>query len=92
MLRAGTNVIPSKPSLVIVTNGPFRFTRNPLYLAATTAYLGLTLLFNTVWPLLLFAPLLLTVYWGIIRREERYLEAKFGDVYLAYKAKVRRWI
>ncbi len=92
MRRAGTNVMPNKPSLAIVTDGPFRFTRNPLYLTNAIFYLGLTLIFNAVWPLLLLVPMLVVVDWGIIRREERYLEAKFGDAYLAYKARVRRWL
>ena len=92
MVRGGTNVLPSQPALAIVTGGPFRFTRNPLYLGATLGYLGLTLLFNTAWPLVLFAPMIAVVYHGIIRREERYLEAKFGAVYLDYKTRVRRWL
>lgn len=92
MRRAGTNVLPSKPTLSIVTNGPFRFSRNPLYLASALLYLGLTLVFNSGWPLLLFAPMLAVLDWGVIRREERYLEVKFGDTYLAYKARVRRWL
>jgi protein-S-isoprenylcysteine O-methyltransferase Ste14 len=92
MRRAGTNVLPNKPSLAIVTDGPFRFTRNPLYLTNAIFYVGLTFIFNTVWPLLLLVPMLFVVDWGIIRREERYLEAKFGGDYLAYKVRVRRWL
>jgi protein-S-isoprenylcysteine O-methyltransferase Ste14 len=76
MKRAGTNVRPDQPSLAIVTDGPFRFSRNPMYLATTGLYLGITLLVNTPWPL----------------REERYLEAKFGEPYRAYKSRVRRWV
>lgn len=92
MHRAGTNVLPSKPALAIVTEGPFRYSRNPLYVANAIFYVGLALIFNAVWPLVLFVPMLAIIHWGIIRREERYLEAKFGDAYLAYKARVRRWI
>ena len=92
MREAGTNVLPSKPALTLVTNGPFRFTRNPLYVMNALVYLGLTLILNSAWLLGLFVPMLLVIYWGIIRREERYLEAKFGEAYLAYKARVRRWI
>jgi len=72
-------------------NGPFSFTRNPLYLAGTTVYTSLALLLNNLWLLLFIAPLIITFQWGIIRREERYLEAKFGETYQAYKARVRRW-
>lgn len=92
MRRAGTNVRPDQPSTAIVTDGPFRFTRNPLYLATTGLYLGITLLVNTVWPLILLLPMLLVLHWGVVRREERYLEAKFGEPYRAYKARVRRWV
>jgi protein-S-isoprenylcysteine O-methyltransferase Ste14 len=92
MRCAGTNVDPTKPALSIVTDGPFRFSRNPLYVANALFYVGLTLVFNAVWPLVLFGPMLFVAQWGIIRREERYLEAKFGDTYRAYKGRVRRWL
>jgi len=91
MHKAGTNVNPYKPSLAIVTEGPFHFSRNPLYLSLLGLYLGITLLFNALWPLLLVVPLLVVTQYGIIRREERYLEAKFGDPYRTYKTRVRRW-
>ena len=92
MRRSGTHVSPAKPSLVIVMDGPFRFTRNPLYLTGALVYLGLTLAFNIVWPLVLFLPMALLLHWGIVLREERYLESKFGAAYLGYKARVRRWL
>ena len=92
MKRAGTNVRPDQPSLAIVTDGPFRFSRNPMYLATTGLYLGTTLLVNTPWPLVLLPPMLLILHWGVVRREERYLEAKFGEPYRAYKSRVRRWV
>jgi|SRR5438094_8008447 len=92
MRRARTNISPSKPALAIVTDGPFRFSRNPLYVANALFYVGLSLAFNAVWPLVLFAPMLVVLHWGIIRREERYLEAKFGDPYRSYKSRVRRYL
>jgi protein-S-isoprenylcysteine O-methyltransferase Ste14 len=92
MKRAGTNVRPDQPTLSIVTDGPFRFTRNPLYLATTGLYLSVALLVNALWPLILLPPMLAVLQWGVIRREERYLEAKFGAPYLAYRAQVRRWV
>jgi protein-S-isoprenylcysteine O-methyltransferase Ste14 len=92
MMRAGTNVPPHKPTLAIVTDGPFRFTRNPLYFGGTAAYLGLSLGFNLVWAFILLAPMLFLLNWGIVRREERYLEKKFGETYLVYKARVPRWL
>jgi len=92
MVRAGTNVPPHKPTLAIVTAGPFRFTRNPLYVGGTLIYIALTMAMGSAWLLGLFVPMILLLRWGIILREERYLAEKFGEVYLAYKATVRRWI
>ena len=79
--RAGTHVRPTQPTTAIVQDGPFRFTRNPLYLSLTLLYLGVCLNFNALFPLMLAAPLLLLVHFGIIRREERYLAGKFGEQY-----------
>lgn len=92
LARARTNVDPAKPTTVIVTNGPFRFTRNPIYLALTLLYAGIAALMNALWPLLLLAPLLVVMQQAVIGREERYLENKFGGAYLRYKARVRRWL
>lgn len=91
MRRAGTNVRPDQPATALVVDGPFRFTRNPLYLGTTGLYVGVGLLIDALWPLVLLVPLLMMVEWGVIRREERYLEAKFGDTYQAYRMRVRRW-
>ena len=77
--------------LTIVAHGPYRFTRNPLYLVMATTYIGITVSVNTVWPLL-FVPVVLVLISLVIRQEERYLEGKFGQEYLNYKAKVRRWL
>ena len=92
MRGAGTNVRPDQPTLALVAEGPFRFTRNPLYLASIGLYLGIVLLVDAVWPLLLLIPVLAVLRWGVVAREERYLAAKFGEPYRAYKARVRRWI
>jgi protein-S-isoprenylcysteine O-methyltransferase Ste14 len=92
MRRAGTNVRPDRPVTALVTGGPFRFSRNPLYLSLTALYLGITLLCDALWPLATLVPLLAVVHWRIILREERFLEAKFGDDYRAYKTRVRRWL
>jgi protein-S-isoprenylcysteine O-methyltransferase Ste14 len=92
MKRAGTNVRPDRPTLALVTDGPFRFTRNPLYLAAIGIYVGIALLVDTLWPLVLLIPLLVVLAKGVIGREERYLEAKFGETYRNYKSRVRRWL
>lgn len=86
MNRAGTKVDPREPTTAIVTGGPYRFTRNPLYLSMTLIYSGITALFDAL------PGVLRIMRRGVIEREERYLEGKFGDEYLNYKAQVRRWI
>ena len=83
---------PREPTLAIVSEGPYRFTRNPLYLALAGIYLGITLAVGTVWPLVFLIPVLLITHYGIIKREERYLARKFGEPYVAYMGRVRRWI
>ncbi len=92
MHRAGTNVNPYKPTSGLVVNGPFRFTRNPIYLAFTLLYGGIAALVNALWAILLLPILLVIMRCGVIEREERYLEQKFGQEYLRYKERVRRWI
>jgi protein-S-isoprenylcysteine O-methyltransferase Ste14 len=92
MQQAGTNVAPSQPTTVIVTNGPFRFTRNPIYLSLTLLYGSISLLTNALWPMLVLPIVLIVVDRGVIVREEHYLEDKFGEEYTQYKARVRRWI
>jgi protein-S-isoprenylcysteine O-methyltransferase Ste14 len=92
MKAAGTNVDPAKPALAIVRGGPFRFTRNPMYLALCLLQVALGFFLND-WITLLFAiPIILTLHYGVILREERYLTAKFGESYLEYKRHVRRWL
>jgi protein-S-isoprenylcysteine O-methyltransferase Ste14 len=92
MRRAGTNVNPTRPTTAIVTSGPFRVSRNPLYVALTLLYLGLAFAVNSLWPALALVPLLLVMHHGVVLREERYLDAKFGDSYRAYRSSVRRWL
>jgi protein-S-isoprenylcysteine O-methyltransferase Ste14 len=92
MQRAGTNILPTQPTLALATDGPYRFTRNPLYLAALGVYLGVTLWVDGLAPLLLLLPVAWLLHWGIVLREEIYLEAKFGAAYDAYRAHVRRWV
>ena len=92
MRRAGTPTNPYKPVSHVVTQGPFRYTRNPGYLAMATIYMGITSLANALWAVLLLAVALIVVQRGVIEREERYLERKFGEEYVRYKAQVRRWI
>jgi len=92
MHAEGTNVNPGKPALKIVRRGPYRYTRNPMYLSLCVLHLALGFLFNS-WIMLLAAlPLAAVLNFGVIVREERYLAAKFGEEYLAYLRTVRRWI
>jgi protein-S-isoprenylcysteine O-methyltransferase Ste14 len=90
--HAGTPANPYKPVSHIVTEGPFRYTRNPAYLSMTMIYTGLASLANALWAILLMPVALLVIQHGVIEREERYLEHKFGEEYLRYRAQVRRWI
>ena len=92
MRRAGTPANPYKPVSHVVTQGPFRYTRNPGYLAMATIYMGVAGLANALWAVLLLPVALIVVQRGVIEREERYLERKFGEEYLRYKGRVRRWI
>jgi protein-S-isoprenylcysteine O-methyltransferase Ste14 len=90
--RAETSPKPHKPTTAIVTSGPFRFTRNPIYVSFTLAQLGIALMIASGWILALVVPALLFIRIGVIAREERYLERKFGGEYVRYKRGVRRWI
>jgi protein-S-isoprenylcysteine O-methyltransferase Ste14 len=89
---AGTNVNPSRPTTAIVTSGPYRFTRNPLYVGVTLVYSGLTLAIDTWWGFVLLAPVFCILHLGVVLREERYLEQKFGDTYREYRSRVRRYL
>ena len=92
MKRAGTHIDVYKASTAIVSTGPFSFSRNPLYLSLTAMYIGVALVKSLMWPLALLPLALIVMQFGVIHREERYLAKKFGDEYLLYKAKVRRWV
>jgi len=91
MVGAGTNVNPYEPALSVVRHGPYRLTRNPMYLAMMIGYTGVVLMINGLWPAVMIVPLLWIIQWGVIAREERYLEAKFGEVYKDYRRATRRW-
>ena len=92
-LRAArTTFRTEEPTTTIVRTGPYRRSRNPIYLAFTLLQLGIGFWRNSAWVLALLVPALLLVYFGTIAREERYLEQKFGDEYRRYKADVSRWL
>jgi protein-S-isoprenylcysteine O-methyltransferase Ste14 len=90
--KAGTNVVPWSPSTALVTDGPYRYSRNPMYLGFAVTYLGLALGLESGAAVILLIPALALMSWGVIGREERYLEAKFGEDYRAYRKRVRRWL
>ena len=92
MHRAGTHIDPRKPATVIVSHGPFRFSRNPLYLSLTLLFIGAALFFDLPWSLITLLPTLIIIDRFVIRREERYLESKFGDAFRQYRRKTRRWL
>jgi protein-S-isoprenylcysteine O-methyltransferase Ste14 len=90
--RLGTNVPPSQPTTLIATTGPYRWTRNPMYLGMALVYAGIAVGFDGAIALALLPLVLIVIQRQVIAREERYLEAKFGDDYRRYKAEVRRWL
>ena len=90
--RRGTAVEPWKPSTVLINEGPYRFSRNPIYVGFGITYAGLAIAMDSAVALLLLLPCLVVVDRFVIRREERYLAARFGPDYLAYCEAVRRWV
>jgi len=89
--EAGTNIRPNKPTTTIMTSGLYAHTRNPIYQGAVIAILGFGLMFGSDWILLLMVPMLLVLHFGVVLREERYLERKFGGAYTNYKTTVPRY-
>ncbi|WP_069267591.1 methyltransferase family protein [Paraburkholderia nodosa] len=92
MIRSGSNVPTNRPTTTIVETGPYRFSRNPIYLSMMLGHVGLAIAFNSLWLLLTLVPFAFVIRFGVIAREEAYLERKFGDVYGRYRSRVRRWL
>ena len=90
--RAGTNLRPDRPSTALVFEGPYRFSRNPMYISLTMTHLGIAIAADSVWMIAMVIPVLITMNLAVIAREERYLEGKFGDDYRRFKQSVRRWL
>ena len=90
--RAGTDANPYRPSTALATDGPYRFSRNPGYLGMAITYVGIALAAEAPWALVMLVPATLLMHYGVIRREERYLESLFGEEYVSYKQATRRWI
>jgi protein-S-isoprenylcysteine O-methyltransferase Ste14 len=92
LARARTAFDARKPTTTIVSDGAFQYSRNPTYLALTLLYVGFALVLGSPWVLLMVVPAVALTQWGVVLREERYLEAKFGEAYRRYKTNVRRWL
>jgi protein-S-isoprenylcysteine O-methyltransferase Ste14 len=92
LLRHGTNVNPSLPTTTLVTEGVFGLIRNPLYVGMSAALCGIALIFALDWLLLLILPSCVVLHFAVVRREERYLERKFGEAYRRYKERVPRYL
>lgn len=92
MRAAETTMRPDKPVSNLIQEGPFRYTRNPLYLSDAMMYAGIAVLRKSLWAIVLLPLAMFVIQREVMGREERYLERTFGEEYLDYKARVRRWI
>jgi len=92
MRKVHTSPDPRQPVHSLVIHGPYRFTRNPIYLGFFLIYLGFTLLAGTLWGLIASPFLIWTITSAVIRAEEVYLDGKFGEEYKAYRSRVRQWL
>jgi len=90
--RAGTSMVPMRPTTALVTSRPYRVSRNPMYLGMVVLYVALALSLGVIWALALLPVVVLAVDRLVIAREEAYLDRKFGDEYREYKRRVRRWL
>ncbi len=90
--RYGTPSDPSKETTTLITTGPYRFSRNPAYVALAILLTTLGFILNNAWILLMTIPVMIVIHYVIVLPEESYLEARFGNKYINYKTRVRRWI
>jgi protein-S-isoprenylcysteine O-methyltransferase Ste14 len=90
--RAGTSVVPGEPSTALLESGPYRYTRNPIYISFTIFYFGLAIMLTSAWMLVLLVPVLIVLQRGVVEREEAYLASKFGEAYRKYQSRVPRWL
>jgi protein-S-isoprenylcysteine O-methyltransferase Ste14 len=91
-VRSATPVPTNEPTSALVTTGIHRWSRNPIYLGLFLIYGGIGIAAQSPWALMLTLPLAITIRYGVVAREEAYLERRFGDAYRDYKAHVRRWL
>ena len=90
--RSSTGIMLQQSASTVVDAGPYRFSRNPMYVGLTVGYVGVALVINVAWPIVLLPVVLVAVTMAVIAREERYMLARFGPAYEAYCARVRRWL
>jgi protein-S-isoprenylcysteine O-methyltransferase Ste14 len=90
--KAGTRVETNKPTTTVVASGPYRFTRNPIYVGMFLGQIGFAVGFNSLWLLATLVVFYVVICYGVVVREERYLERKFAGKYPDYKSRVRRWL
>ena len=90
--RAGTTIRPDRPASILLSAGPYRFTRNPMYVSLALLYAGIAIMWQSLWAMVLLPLVLLYIDRRVIRAEEAFLERKFGPSYTGYRAHVRRWI
>ena len=90
--NAGSNVPTNQPTTTVVESGPYRFTRNPIYLGMFLGLIGLAIAFDNLWLLAMLVPFALVIRYGVEACEEAYLERKFGNVYRGYLSGVQRWL
>ncbi len=90
--RAGTSMVPMNPTTALVTSGPYRLTRNPMYLGMAFLYVAFAFALGVIWALAFLPAVVVIVDRFVIAREEPYLERKFGQAYRDYKVRVRRWL
>jgi protein-S-isoprenylcysteine O-methyltransferase Ste14 len=90
--RAGTSMVPMNPTTALVTSGPYRVTRNPMYVGMVFLYIALAFAFGVMWALVFLPAVIVIIDRFVIAREAPYLERKFGQTYRDYKARVRRWL
>ncbi len=90
--RHETGLLPGQPTEAMIESGPYRLSRNPLYVGLLALYVGVALLASSSWALVLFPVAVLLVLWGAILPEERFLHERFGAPYDGYRTRVRRWL
>ncbi len=92
LVRAGTDSSFSGPTTTVVAHGPYRWSRNPIYLGVLVVYVGVAIAVNTLWPMALLPVVVILLWFGAIRPEERYLEDRLGEEWTEYTSRVRRWL